>query len=73
LYPRRCERPRSSKALLCSGVGVVMMVNAAVWSVGWIWLAQMVARSASRLVKLCTGVFSVVCLRAALASASSER
>ena len=28
------------------------------------WLAQMVVRSASRLVKLCTGVLSAVCLRA---------
>ena len=36
-------------------------------------MAQMVAKSASRLVKLCTGVLSAVCLRAALASAASER
>ena len=28
--------------------------------VGWMWLAQMVARSASRLVKLCTGTPSSV-------------
>ena len=34
------------------------------------WLAQMVARSVSRLVKLCTGVSSWVRLRAALVSAS---
>ena len=49
------------------------MVNAGISSAGWMWLAQTVARSASRLVKLCTGVSSVVRLRAALASASSER
>ena len=36
-------------------------------------VAQMVARSASRLVKLRTGWWSWVCLRAALASAASER
>ena len=35
-------------------------------------LAQMVARSASRLLKLCTGVSSSVCLRAALASADGD-
>src|SRR5258705_9094970 len=61
------------KARRCSGVGLVIMVKAGVSSAGWIWLAQTVARSASRLVKLCTAVPSVVRLRAALASASSER
>src|ERR1044071_6215402 len=54
--PWRWEMLRSSKARRCSGVEVVVMVNAGVSSVGWIWLAQRVARSASRLVKLCTGV-----------------
>jgi hypothetical protein len=51
----------------------VIMVNAGMSSVGWMWLAQMVARSASRLVKLCTGWFSSVCLREALASGVSGR
>ena len=69
----RWEMSRSSKARRCSGVGVVVMVKAGMSSAGWIWLAQRVAKSASRLVKLCTGVSSVVRLRAALASASSER
>src|SRR5258707_12832337 len=64
---------RSSKARCCSGVGVVVIVNAGMSWAGWMWLAQMVARSASRLVKLCTGVLSIVRLRAALASAVSER
>lgn len=49
------------------------MVNMAMSWAGWIRLAQTVARSASRLVKLCTGVSSVVGLRAALAGAASER
>ena len=49
------------------------MVNAGMSWAGWMWLAQMVARSASRLVKLCTGVSSSVCLRDALASAGLER
>src|SRR4029077_3472019 len=71
--PWRWEMSSNSKAVRCSGVGLVMMVKAGMSSAGWMWLAQMVARSASRLVKLCTGVFSVVRLRAALASASSER
>src|ERR1700682_2667806 len=44
------------------------MVNAGMSWAGWMWLAQMVARSASRLVKLCTGVSSWVRLRAALAA-----
>ena len=51
----------------------MVIVNAGMSWAGWMWLAQMVARSASRLVKLCTGVLSIVCLRAALASAVSER
>ncbi len=39
-----------------SGVGVVMSWKAGrAGSAGWIWLRQMVARSASRLVKLCSG------------------
>jgi len=50
-------------------VGVLILVNAAMSSVGWIWLAQMVPKSASRLVKLCTGVSSVMRLRVALARA----
>jgi hypothetical protein len=53
-------------------VGVVIMVNAGMSSVGWMWLVQMVAGSVSRLVKLCTGWLSSVRLRA-LASAVSER
>src|SRR5260370_15437709 len=64
---------RSWKARRCSGVGVVVIVNAGMSWAGWMWLAQMVARSASRLVKLCTGVLSMVRLRAALASAVWER
>jgi hypothetical protein len=35
--------------------GAVIMVNAGKSSAGSMWLAQMVARSASRLVKLYTG------------------
>ena len=58
--PRRWVTASSSKARCCSGVGVVILVNAGRSSAGWIWLAQMVARSASRLVKLCTGVLSAV-------------
>ena len=53
----------------------MILVNAGISSAGWIWSAQMVARSASRLVKLRTGVLSssVVRLRAAFARASLER
>ncbi len=49
------------------------MVNAGVSSAGWMRLAQMVARSSSRLVKLCTGWSSVVRFREAFFSAGSER
>ena len=49
------------------------MVKAGMSSAGWMWLAQRVARSASRLVKLCTGVSSAVRLRAAFLRAVSER
>ena len=42
-------------------------------SAGWIWLRQMVARSASRVWKLCTGRPLPVCLAAALARACGER
>jgi hypothetical protein len=65
--------PSSSKARRCGGVEVVIMVTAGVLSAGWMVLVQMVARSSSRLVKLCTGSSSWVRLRAALASASPER
>ena len=51
----------------------MILVNAGRSSAGWIWLAQMVAKSASRLVKLCAGVWSSVRLRAAFVRASSER
>jgi hypothetical protein len=49
------------------------MVNAGMSQAGWMWLAQIVARSASRQVKLCTGMPSSVCLRAALCRAWLER
>ena len=42
-------------------------------SAGWMVLKQMVARSRSRLAKLCTGTSSTVCLVAALPSAFGER
>ena len=42
-------------------------------SAGWIWLRQMVARSASRVQKLCTGRPLPACLAAALARARGER
>src|SRR5215470_1564383 len=72
-YPRWCETPSSSKAWRWTGVGVVMTVKAGRPPAGWIWLAAMVARSASMVVKLCTGPRSGVALVAALASAAGER
>jgi hypothetical protein len=41
------------------GSPLLILVNAGMYWAGWIWFAQMVARSASRLVKLCTGLTTV--------------
>jgi hypothetical protein len=59
--------PSSSQARRCTGVGVVMVVNAGRPPEGWMLLAAMVARSASRVAKLCTGSPSGVVLAAILA------
>lgn len=62
-YPRRCETPRRSRARRCTGVGAVIMEKAdTLASTGSIRLAAMVARSASRLLKLWTGSPSAVLL-----------
>src|SRR6185312_320902 len=72
--PRRWLMPSRSRAWRCSGVGVVTSRKPGrAGSAGWIWLRQMVARSASRLVKLCTGRSAGVRLAAALARARGER
>src|SRR5437867_3221387 len=67
------ERPRRSNARRWAGVGVVIRVKAGRPAAGWMVLAQMVARSASRLRRLCTGWPSSVTLAAILASAAGER
>ena len=72
--PRRWLTPSRSRACRWIGVGVVT-----IWkpgrsgSAGWMWFRQMVARSRSRVAKLCTGWPSWVRLVAALASAFAER
>src|SRR5258707_15220078 len=72
--PRRWLTPSRSRAWRCSGVGVVTSRKPGrAGSAGWIWLRQMVARSASRVAELCTGWPSWVRLVAALASALAER
>src|SRR5713226_7895278 len=72
--PRRWLTPSRSRAWRWRGVGVVTSWKPGrAGSAGWIWLRQMVARSASRLVKLCTGRPPSVCLAAALARARGER
>src|ERR1039458_28532 len=72
--PRRWLTPSRSRAWRWSGVGVVTRLKAGrAGSAGWIWLRQMVARSVSRLVKLCTGRSAGVRLAAALARARGER
>src|SRR5215217_8547014 len=59
--PRRCDTPSSSNARRWIGVGVVMTLNSGrLCSVGSILFKQIVARSASRLVKLWTGWSSAV-------------
>src|SRR5258707_5157394 len=73
VMPRRWLTPSRSRAVRWIGVGVVT-----IWkpgrsgSAGWMWLRQMVARSASRVAELCTGWPSWVRLVAALASAFAE-
>src|SRR5450755_1676719 len=72
--PRRWLTPSRSRAWRCRGVGVVTRRKAGrAGSAGWIWLRQMVARSVSRLVRLCRGRPLLVCLAAALARARGER
>src|SRR5436309_14330987 len=72
--PRRWLTPSRSRAWCCRGVGVVTSWKPGrAGSADWIWLRQMVARSASRLVKLCTGRPAGVRLAAALAAAREER
>src|SRR5438046_597848 len=72
--PRRWLTPSRSRACRWSGVGVVTSRKAGrAGSAGWIWLRQMVARSASRVWKLCTGRSPGVRLAAALARARGER
>src|SRR5262245_34566933 len=74
VIPWRWLTPSRSRAWRWIGVGVVMIRKPGrAGSPGWIWLRQMVARSASRLSKLCTGRWSWVCLVAALAWARGER
>src|SRR5215813_4665841 len=73
VYPRRQEMPSSSRAWRWTGVGVVMMVKAGRPAAGWMVLAAMVARSWSRVARLCTGWPSAVCLVVSLASAEGER
>src|SRR4029453_7541828 len=66
--------PRSSKACRCGGVGVVTSRKpGSAGSAGAIVFRQIVARSASRVAKLCTGRSPGVCLVAALARARGER
>jgi hypothetical protein len=55
------------------GAGVVIWVKGGRPPAGWMWLAAMVARSASRVAKLCTGPPPGVALVAALARAAGER
>src|SRR5260370_29427568 len=71
-YPRRWVTPSSSKACRWTGVGVVMMVKAGRSPTGWTRLAAMVARSASKVAKLCTGPPLGVALVAALAAAGAS-
>src|SRR5260221_12094722 len=74
MVPRRWLTLSRSRACRCGGVGVVTSWKAGrAGSAGWIWLRQMVARSVSRLVELCTGWPAGVRLAAALASARGER
>src|SRR2546429_2749879 len=72
-YPRWLETPSSSRARRWMGVGVVMMVKAGRPWAGWMRLAAMVARSASRVARLCTGSPSAVTLVVSFASAAGER
>src|SRR5260370_13137963 len=72
--PRRWLTPSRSRAVRWIGVGVVTIWKPGMsGSAGWIWLRQMVARSRSRVAKLCTGWSPVVRLVAAFASAFGER
>src|SRR5260370_13004579 len=72
--PRRWLTPSRSRAVRWIGVGVVTIWKPGMsGSAGWIWLGQMVARSRSRVAKLCTGWSPVVRLVAAFASAFGER
>ena len=72
--PRRWLTPSNSKACRWRAVGVVTSRKPGrAGSAGWIWLRQMVPRSASRVAKLCTGRSSSVRLAAALARAFGER
>src|SRR5436190_21420182 len=73
MKPRRWDTPRSSRAWRWRGVGVVIRVKAGRAAVGWMWLAAMVARSASRVAKLCAGAPSAVTLVVILARAAAER
>src|SRR5260370_41054505 len=71
--PRRWLTPSRSRAWRWMGVGVVTSRKPGrAGSAGWMWLRQMVARSASRVAELCTGWPSWVRLVAALASAFAE-
>lgn len=69
--------PRRSKARRWTGVGVVIRVKAGKSWAGWMRLAQMAPRSASRPRRLCTGLPSavtwVVILTVAVAVAEGER
>src|SRR5258707_5163823 len=72
--PRWWLTPSRSKACPCIGVGVVARRKPGnAGSAGRIWLMLIVARSRSRVWKLCTGRLSGVRLAAALASAFGER
>jgi hypothetical protein len=56
VVPWRWLTPSRSRACFWRGVGVVTSRKAGrAGSAGWIWLRQMVARSPSRVAKLCTG------------------
>ncbi len=74
-YPSRWLTPRSSKAWRWRGVGVVMTVKAGSPPAGWMWLAVMVARSAGRVARLCTGPPSAAqtCHRAGAAAGAWAR
>jgi hypothetical protein len=69
--PRRWLTPSRSRACRCRGVGVVASLKPGrAGPVAWIWLRQIVARSVSRLSKLCTGRLPSVRFAAALARAT---